>query len=89
MDDLIQADFAVDLAHAFGVGLSGAYGTEYDVHFLEREAFGLGREEVDEEGAHGGEEAEEDVGSVGDAREHTFCFVSVVFFFSSHLVACW
>jgi hypothetical protein len=59
-----KTNLTVDLSPALVVARSGADGTEEDVHLLEGDTLGLGEEEEDEGGAHGGEDTEEDVGTV-------------------------
>jgi hypothetical protein len=61
LDDVFQANLASDFAHTLSVSSSGAGGSEEGVHLFERQAFGLGEEEVDECGAAEGDDAEENV----------------------------
>jgi hypothetical protein len=61
LDDIFQTNLTSDFAHTLGVGCSGAGGSEEGVHLFERQAFGLGEEEVDECGAAEGDDAEENV----------------------------
>jgi hypothetical protein len=61
LDNILQATLASDFAHTLGVGCSSAGGAEEGVHLFQRQAFGLGEEEVDESGAAEGDDAEEDV----------------------------
>jgi hypothetical protein len=61
LEGFLQANLAGDFAHTLGVGCSGAGGSEESVHLFQRQAFGLGEEEVDESGAAEGDDAEEDV----------------------------
>ena len=65
----VEANLAVDLLHALGVGRGRALGAEDEVHLLEGQTLGLGDEEPDEAGAQGGDDAEEDVGAVVDLCE--------------------
>lgn len=71
----IQADFAIDLGHAFHVSLCRADGAEDDVHFLESETFGFRDVEPDECGAEEGQAAEEEVGAVGYGGDHVGCYL--------------
>lgn len=73
----------VDLGHALLVFLRGSLAAEDDVHLLERETLGLGHEEPDERRAEQSEQAEENVGAVGDVfeqvgRDLTYDIVSIL-----------
>jgi hypothetical protein len=61
LDDIIQANLASDFTHTLSVSSSSTGGSEEGVHFFQRQAFGLGEEEVDECSAAESYEAEEDV----------------------------
>ena len=61
LDDVFQTNLTSNLAHALSVSSSGASGTKEDVHFFQRQAFGLWEEEVDESSAAESQESEEDV----------------------------
>lgn len=65
----VEANLAVDLLHALGVSGGSALGAEDEVHLLQRQTLSLGNEEPDEAGAHGGDDAEQDVRAVVDLGE--------------------
>jgi hypothetical protein len=61
LDNIFQADFTSNLAHALSIGSSGAGRAKEDVHLFQRQAFGLWEEEVNESSAAESQESEENV----------------------------
>jgi hypothetical protein len=61
LNNVFQANLASDFAHTLSVGCSSAGGSEQGVHLFQRQAFGLGEEEVDESSAAEGYNSEEDI----------------------------
>jgi hypothetical protein len=69
----IQPNLPINLSHSLKISLSSPLRAENDIHFLESETFGF-RDVVPDEGcAAEGEDAEDEVGPVGDAGDHVGC----------------
>jgi hypothetical protein len=69
-EQLSETNLGVDLPPALLLALSSSDRAEERVHLLESQTLGFGEIESDKGCAHGGEDAEEDVGAVLEMREH-------------------
>jgi len=71
-DSLVEADLAIDLAHALSISSGNTDGAEQNIHLLEGQTLGLGEEEGDKGRTHEDERAEQDECAIGDTREHVW-----------------
>lgn len=73
----VQPNLPINLRHSLEICLSSPLRAENDIHFLESETFGFRDVVPDECGAGEGEDAEDEVGPVGDAGDHVGCDLQI------------